>query len=68
MPIKYKASTKNRQGKMEHTYIHTVSTEELQSALENSNTQPKIKQKIRNELVRRQPVVPSKGWQRALFP
>jgi len=59
MPIKYKASIKNRQGKMEHTYIHTVSTDDLQSTLENNNTQPKLKQKIRNELVRRQSVVPS---------
>jgi len=68
MPIKYKASIKNRQGQMEHTYIHTVSTEELQSALNNDNTAPKLKQKIRNELVRRQTNIPSMGWQRTIFP
>ena len=68
MPIKYKASTSDRNGNMIHTYIHTVSTEELTTALENDNTAPKLKQKIRNELVKRQPNVPSMGWQRALFP
>jgi hypothetical protein len=68
MPIKYKASTSDRKGNMIHTYIHTVSTEELTTALENDNTAPKLKQKIRNELVKRQPKVPSMGWQRALFP
>jgi len=68
MPIKYKASTKDRKGNMTHSYIHTVSTEELTTALENDNTAPKLKQKISNELVKRQPKVPSMGWQRALFP
>ncbi|MDB4408505.1 hypothetical protein N9165_00360 [Akkermansiaceae bacterium] len=68
MPIKYKDSTSDRKGNMIHTYIHTVSTEELTTALENDNTAPKLKQKISNELVKRQPKAPSKGWHRAVFP
>jgi len=68
MPTKYKASTSDRKGNMIHTYIHTVSTEELTTALENDNTAPKLKQKISNELVKRQPKTPSMGWQRALVP
>jgi len=71
MPTKFKPSTKDRKGNMTHTFIHTVPTAELQEALDSSNTAPKRKQKIRNELVRRetkitQPTV--KKFQRALFP
>jgi len=65
MPIKFKASTKDRKGNMTHSYIHTITTEELQSALEANYTSPKMKQKIRNELTRRTSAL---GWQRALFP
>jgi hypothetical protein len=34
-------------------YIKTISKKELFETLNNHNTRPKIKQKIRNELVRR---------------
>ena len=66
MPIKYKASSKGKKGNMLHTYIHTISTLELQGALDADYTCPKMKQKIRNELTRRTP--PALGWQRTLFP
>ena len=58
MPMKFKPSQviKNRQtGKLEtqHFYMKHVSTEELLETLNKSNTRPKLKQKIRNELTRR---------------
>ncbi len=58
MPIKFKpsSSTYNRAtGKttIEHHYIKGVSKEELFEALNNHNTKPKVKQKVRNELTRR---------------
>ena len=37
----------------EHYYIKTFSTKELFEELNKDNTKPKVKQKIRNELVRR---------------
>ena len=37
----------------EHYYIKSFSKEELFKELNNDNTKPKVKQKIRNELVRR---------------
>lgn len=62
MPIKLSKSVavRNRQtGKItiEHNYIHTVSKKELIEKYNNSNTRPKDKQKIKNELVRRGGVV-----------
>ncbi len=58
MPIKFKpsSSTYNRAtGKttIEHHYIKSVSKEGLFEALNNHNTKPKVKQKVRNELTRR---------------
>ncbi len=58
MPMKFKPSqvVKDRQtGKLttQHFYMKSTSTKELLEALEKSNTQPKLKQKVRNELVRR---------------
>tara|TARA_A100001015_G_scaffold317180_1_gene433406 strand:+ start:541 stop:726 length:186 start_codon:yes stop_codon:yes gene_type:complete len=56
MKFKPSQAIKNRQtGKLEtqHFYMKTVSTKELLETLDKSNTQPKLKQKIRNELVRR---------------
>ena len=58
MPIKFKpsAKTRNRQtGKVftEHYYIKCMSQEELFTELNNSSTKPKAKQKVRNELDRR---------------
>jgi hypothetical protein len=62
MPAKFKESAKvlvNRAAKKYktvHYFMHATKTEELQSALE-SNTTPKRKQAIRNELVRRKVAV-----------
>ena len=63
MPIKLRPSAKewvrtdrfNRTGKsiMKHHYIKTISQKELFEELNKYNTKPKVKQKIRAELVRR---------------
>lgn len=59
MPIKFKESAKvvvNRAAKKYktvHYYMHNTTLDDLTSAFESSNTTPKRKQKIRNELVRR---------------
>lgn len=59
MPTKLKKSEKvrNKQtGKVtvEHFYIKCADKKELVALLDNEYTKPKVKQKIRNELVRRQ--------------
>ena len=58
MPVKLKPSvvtidraTKNNS--IEHTYAKTQTKEELFKMLNHEYTTPKVKQKIRNELVRR---------------
>tara|TARA_Y100001963_G_scaffold7218_1_gene9350 strand:+ start:7050 stop:7262 length:213 start_codon:yes stop_codon:yes gene_type:complete len=58
MPIKLKKSSSSYSratGKttLEHHYIKTYSTDELFKELNNNNTKPKVKQKIRNEITRR---------------
>ena len=58
MPTKFKPSqvVKDRQtGKLttQHFYMKSTSTKELIESLEKSNTKPKVKQKVRNELSRR---------------
>ena len=58
MPIKLKPSVKrvdraNKKVTIEHTYARSQTQDELFEMLNNSNTKPKVKQKIRNELVRR---------------
>jgi len=53
MPVKFKESIKERNGKMQHYYMRSTSTSELMEAYENRNTAPKRRQKIRNELVKR---------------
>ena len=58
MPAKYKKTEKkiDRQTKkktIEHTYAKTQTKDELLKMLNNEYTRPKVKQKIRNELVRR---------------
>ena len=58
MPTKYKKSAKeyNRATgttKTTHYYIKNISKTELFEALNAHNTKPKVKQKIRNELIRR---------------
>tara|TARA_R110001632_G_scaffold14286_5_gene48339 strand:+ start:2724 stop:2921 length:198 start_codon:yes stop_codon:yes gene_type:complete len=59
MPIKFKKSMKTynkatKTNTVEHNYIKSVSTQELEAYLDNPNNYPKIKQKVRNELIRRQ--------------
>jgi hypothetical protein len=58
MPVKFKESVakigaNRKKVGMTHSYMHTISTPDLQKALDNDNTQPKLKQKISNELVKR---------------
>lgn len=58
MPIKLKPSVKrvdraNKKVTIEHTYARSQTQDELFEMLNNNNTRPKVKQKIRNELVRR---------------
>jgi len=57
MPVKFKPShksfVKGRGVKLEHFYIKTIAQDELIEYLNNSNSKPKIKQKVRNELTRR---------------
>lgn len=52
MPIKFKESSRKKDGRMEHYYMHTTPVEELKEALEKDNTPKKLKHKIRNYLVK----------------
>ena len=57
MPAKFKGSENrivNRKivGKR-HFYLHATSTDEIVKAYENDNTKPKLKNKYKNELVKR---------------
>ena len=58
MPIKFKESEKDRNGKETHYYMHATPLDELYAAMENNNTPAKRKGKIRNELVRRKKPIP----------
>tara|TARA_Y100000004_G_C8664885_1_gene306806 strand:- start:110 stop:325 length:216 start_codon:yes stop_codon:yes gene_type:complete len=58
MPTKFAKSFKqiDRATKKEtvvHSYIKTMSVDSLFEELNKDNTKPKVKQKIRNEIVRR---------------
>ena len=57
MPLKFKPSQtiRDKSGKTrtEHFYIKSTLMSDLTEALENKNTQPKRRQKIRNELAKR---------------
>jgi len=58
MPIKFRPSTitKDRvtgKNKTEHFYIKTMSKENIFKEFNSSNINPKIKQKLRNEMDRR---------------
>ena len=57
MPLKFKPSQtiRDKSGKTrnEHFYMKSTLVSELTEALENKNTQPKRRQKIRNELAKR---------------
>ena len=58
MPIKFSKSVAIRDrntGKVtiQHDYMHNKSDKDLLEAYEKSSTTPKLRQKIKNELVRR---------------
>lgn len=59
MPMKYKkdqkilVDRKSKKVRTIRTFMRSVLSEVLQKDLENDNTPPKMRQKIRNELVRR---------------
>tara|TARA_B100001248_G_scaffold262239_1_gene256900 strand:+ start:1820 stop:2011 length:192 start_codon:yes stop_codon:yes gene_type:complete len=58
MPTKYKKSEKKRDkatGKIsiEHFYIKALDFAKLQEMFDNENTPKKLKQKIKNEIVKR---------------
>lgn len=58
MPVKFgkSQSLRNREtGKVTvvHKYMKSTPTPELVEAMDKSNTTPKLRQKIKNELVRR---------------
>lgn len=58
MPVKLKPSVvrvdrATKKKTIEHTYAKTQTKDELLKMLNNEYTTPKVKQKIRNELVRR---------------
>ena len=58
MPVKLKPSVvkidrATKKKSIEHTYAKTQTKEELVKMLKHEYTRPKVKQKIRNELVRR---------------
>jgi len=53
MPIKFKPSVKQRNGRMVNYYMHATSLEDLRHALDSSSTSNKRKEKVRKELVRR---------------
>ena len=58
MPIKYKRSQKRRDkntGKIsvEHFYLKALDTKKLEEIFDNVNTTKKLKQKVKNEIVKR---------------
>ena len=58
MPVKYKESAvkvdrATKKVTIEHFYVKQLSQEAAFELLNNDNTKPKVKRKIRNELVRR---------------
>jgi hypothetical protein len=58
MPVKFRPSQTTRdkasgKNKTQHFYMKSTPVKELQEALDKSSTAPKLKQKIRNELFKR---------------
>lgn len=58
MPAKLKKSVKsfnkkNNKKTVEHFYLKSYSSDELQKIAEDQNTKPKIVQKCKNELIKR---------------
>ena len=59
MPVKYKPTQKvvqrgSKKVTTTHYYMKTQSLKELLECYNNDNTKPKLKQKVKNELIRRQ--------------
>ena len=58
MPIKLRPTTitRTRSGQIniEHYYIKAMSLDSLFKELNNYSTRPKVKQKLRNEIIRRE--------------
>ena len=62
MPIKIKKSEKIRNKQtgrtsITHYYAKSATTTELQNMIESDSTKPKVKQKCRNELIKRNKVL-----------
>ena len=58
MPMKYKKSQKTRdkntgKTRTEHFYVKQLMDDQLKDLMDSSSTRPKVKLKIRNELIRR---------------
>ena len=58
MPVKYKPTVNvvkrgSNQRIIEHHYMKTQSIKELLQCYNNDNTKPKLRQKVKNELIRR---------------
>ena len=58
MPVKLKPSVTNidratKKKTVTHTYAKSTPIEEMKRMFESSSTSPKLKQKIRNEMVKR---------------
>ena len=59
MPVKYKESAvkvdrATKKVTIEHFYVKQLSQEAAFELLNNDNTKPKLRQKVKNELIRRQ--------------
>ena len=54
MPTKFKPTVVDRDGNKTSFFMKSTPIAELQEALDRDQTPAKVKQKIRNELVRRQ--------------
>ena len=58
MPIKYKRSQKHRDKNtakisVEHFYLKALDLKKLEEIFDNENTAKKLKQKVKNEIVKR---------------
>ena len=58
MPVKYKPTTNvlqrgSKKRVIEHHYMKAQSLKELLECYNNDNTKPKLRQKVKNELIRR---------------
>lgn len=53
MPVKFKPTEISREGKVQNYYMQSTKLEDLVERVESRNCPPKLKQKIENELIRR---------------